>query len=53
MTEEMNIQAEKIALTELLLNTDNPTILQSIKDVFTKSKCIDFWDALSEEQKKK
>ena len=47
----MNIQAEKIELTKLLLNTDNPSIIQSIKDIFTKAGPADFWDSLSPEQK--
>ena len=46
----MNIQAEKIALTKLLLNTENPSIIQSIKDIFTKAQPADFWDSLSTEQ---
>lgn len=46
----MNIQAEKIALTKLLLNTNNPSIIQSIKDVFLKAATADFWDELSYEQ---
>jgi hypothetical protein len=48
----MNIHAEKIELTKLLLNTDNPSIIQSIKDIFTKAKTSDFWDTLSFEQRK-
>ena len=48
----MNIHAEKIELTKLLLNTDNPSIIQSIKDIFTKAKTSDFWDTLSFEQQK-
>lgn len=46
----MNIQAEKIELTKLLLNTDNPSILKSIKDIFRKANSTDFWDTLSSEQ---
>lgn len=46
----MNIQAEKIELIKLLLNTDNPKILKSIKQIFKKEKNIDFWEELSPEQ---
>jgi len=46
----MNIQAEKIRLMQLLLNTDNPSIIQSIKDIFNKNKAKDFWDELTLEQ---
>ncbi len=48
----MNIQAEKIELTKLLLNTDNPTIIQAIKDIFKKANITDFWDTLSFDEKK-
>ena len=47
----MNIQAEKIELTKLLLNTHYPLIIQSIKDIFKKANTSDFWDTLSFEQK--
>jgi len=46
----MDIQLEKIELIKLLLNTDNPKIIQSVKDIFNNSKSIDFWDKLSYNQ---
>ncbi|WP_299157072.1 hypothetical protein [uncultured Christiangramia sp.] len=48
----MNIQAEKIELAKLLLNTDNPKIIQSIKQIFKKERTTDFWDELTLDQKK-
>lgn len=45
----MDIQTEKIELMKLLLNTNNPKIIQSIKQVFKKEEG-DFWDDLSAEQ---
>ncbi|TXD80932.1 hypothetical protein ESY86_19700 [Subsaximicrobium wynnwilliamsii] len=47
----MNIQAEKIHLAKLLLETENPKILESIKKIFKKDKTADFWDDLNLEQK--
>lgn len=47
----MDIQAEKIQLAKLLLETENPNIIESIKKIFKKNKAIDFWDELSPEQK--
>ena len=47
----MNIQTEKLELLRLILDTNNPDILNSIKGLFTKSKTTDFWETLSEEQK--
>ena len=35
----------------MLLNTDNPKIIQSIKQIFKKEKSVDIWDELSPEQK--
>ena len=48
----MNIQAEKIKLTKLLLSTDNPPIINSIKEIFKNANAPeDFWGSLSPEQK--
>ena len=47
----MNIQAEKIKIMKMILDTENPTILESIKNVFAQSATTDFWDTLPLEQK--
>jgi len=48
----MNIQAEKIKLVKMLLDTENPKIIESIKKIFKKENTSDFWDYLSIEQRK-
>ncbi|WP_290696652.1 hypothetical protein [Lacinutrix sp.] len=48
----MDIQAEKLELMKLLLNTNNPSILESIKIILKKDKTSDFWDKLSSEQQR-
>lgn len=48
----MNIQAEKIELVKMLLDTENPRIIESIKRIFKKEKTADFWDGLSLQQRK-
>ncbi|GEM_PF-303583 len=48
---EMNIQAEKIEIMKMILDTDNPIILESVKNIFAKSATTDFWDTLPQEQK--
>lgn len=48
----MNIQAEKKELVKMLLDTENPKIIESIKKIFKKEKTTDFWDDLSIEQRK-
>lgn len=47
----MNIQAEKLEIMKMILETNNPGILKSIKGLFKKSVTVDFWDTLSSEQK--
>ncbi|OBX22042.1 MULTISPECIES: hypothetical protein [Bizionia] len=42
----MNIQAEKIELVKMLLDTENPKVIESIKKIFKKEKSSDFWDDL-------
>lgn len=48
----MNIQAEKLELIKRLVNTTDPKIIQSIKQIFKKEKTADFWDDLTADQKR-
>ena len=45
----MDIQATKIELAQLLLNTDNVSVLNKIKYIF-KTEKKDWWHELSKEQ---
>ena len=47
----MNIQAEKLEIMKLILETDNPGILESIKGFFKKDTSVDFWKTLTPEQR--
>ena len=47
----MNIQAEKLELVRLIVETDNPTILASIKKLFHKESPEDFWNTLPSDQR--
>ena len=47
----MNIQAEKLEIMKLVLETDNPGILEAIKKIFKKKKQKDFWESLPKHQK--
>jgi hypothetical protein len=47
----MNLQAEKLAIMKLTLETDNPKIIASIKQLFTQSPTQDFWVTLSPDHK--
>lgn len=48
----MNIHAEKIELLKMLLNTEDPMIIQSIKQILIKKTSPDFWEELTPEQKR-
>jgi hypothetical protein len=41
----MNLQAEKIELAKMLLDTEDKKLIQQIRDLF-KSKSKDFWEEL-------
>ena len=47
----MDIQAEKLKIIELLLQTNNPTILDNIKAIFESQKNVDIWLELNEDQR--
>jgi len=47
----MNIKAEKLELMRMILETDNPNILDSIKKIFKKQTKQDFWEAIPINQK--
>lgn len=46
----MDIQAEKIELVKMLLDTNDPGVIRSLKEVFRKKGSVDLWDELSVEQ---
>jgi hypothetical protein len=46
----MNIQLEKLELIKLLAETNDESIIASIKNIFTSEK-KDFWNELTAEQK--
>ena len=47
----MNIQAEKLEIMKMILETDNSSILGLIKKIFKKDTQLDFWNTLPHEQK--
>ena len=46
-----NIQAQKLQLMKLILETENPSILESIADLFSKESKNDYWASLTNDQK--
>ena len=47
----MNIQAAKLEIMRLILETDNPEIINSIKKVFKKQIEKDIWETIPQSQK--
>lgn len=47
----MNIQAQKIELMKMIIETENISILERIKSLFVQQEGEDFWLGLSSEQK--
>jgi hypothetical protein len=47
----MNIHAEKLELMRLILETNNPGMISSIKKILKKETKGDFWDTLTQSQK--
>jgi len=46
----MNLQAKKLELVQLILNTEKPAILKKVEDVFKKK--ADWWDEISEDERR-
>jgi len=46
----MDIRTEKLKLIELLLHTNNPSIIKRIKSIFQSEETQDIWEQLSDEQ---
>jgi len=47
----LNIQAEKPEIMKLILETDNPGLLVSIRELFNKKVQPDFWETIPQNQK--
>lgn len=47
---KMNIQTQKIELVKMILNTNDKSLLEIIKNIFTRQS-VDLWDELDEEVK--
>jgi len=48
----MNLQAKKLELVQLILNTEKPTVLAMVEAVLKKEQDSDWWDGLSEDERK-
>ena len=46
----MDLQSAKIEIIRMVLETDNPDILETIRKIFRKEESPDFWLSLSREE---
>jgi len=46
----MDIRTEKLKLIELLLHTNNPSIIEKINSIFQSEETQDIWEELSMDQ---
>ena len=44
----MNVQAKKLELVQLILNTDRPILLDKISQLLKQDKEADWWDEIPE-----
>ena len=47
----MNLQTEKLEILRMILETENPKILDSIKKIFKRQASVDFWETIPQSQK--
>ena len=47
----MNLQAKKLEIVQLILNTEKPALLKKVEDVLKKEKVNDWWDEISEAER--
>ena len=48
----MNLQAKKIELVRLIINTEKPSLLKKVEEILKKEKESDWWDEIGEEERK-
>lgn len=47
----MNLQAKKLQLVQLILNTEKPSVLAKVEAIFRKEKTEDWWNEISEAER--
>ena len=48
----MNLQEKKLELVQLILNTEKPSVLKKVEAVLKKENDLDWWDGISDAEKK-
>jgi len=47
----MNLQAKKLELVQLIINTRRPLTLKKVEEILKREKESDWWDEISEAEK--
>ena len=48
----MNLHEKKLELVQLILLTEKPSVLKKVEEVLKNEKDMDWWDGISEAEKK-
>ena len=48
----MNLQEKKLELVQLILNTKKPSVLKKVEAILKKESELDWWDGISESERK-
>lgn len=48
----MNLQAKKLELVQLILNTSKPLTLKKVEEVLKREKESDWWDEISDSERR-
>jgi len=48
----MNLQEKKLELVQLILNTEKPSVLKKVEAVLRKENDMDWWEGISEAERK-
>jgi len=48
----MNLQAKKLEIVQLIINTDKPALLKVIEDILKGGQHADWWDEIGEDEKR-
>ncbi len=48
----MNLHEKKLELVQLILNTEKPSVLKKVEVVLKKENDLDWWDGISEADRK-
>lgn len=51
MEKNMNLQAKKLELVQLIINTRKPLILKRVEEILKSEEEADWWDQISEAER--